>query len=193
MKKLLKKSMFVVALVLLVPALAAHAAVIQIDRQEVIQRSKLIFVGSVQTKNARWNDKGNLIVTDYIFKVDDTLFGECGKTVTFTFAGGQLADEGQAVSDVPEYKVGDVILLMIEDSETPIFSPVTGMYQGSFVAADSGAQYASIVLNGEGKPLRDKDGGLLVFGDFIEIVKNEIPKAKSNPLPDRSVPEKFKW
>ena len=118
----------------------AQATVIQMDRQEVIQRSNVIFVGNVLEKNSRWNEQGNLIVTDYVFTVDDVLLGEIDSNqLTLTFAGGQLPEEGQSVSDVPEFKVGDLALLMLEESDHPLFSPVTGGYQGKFVARNMAA------------------------------------------------------
>jgi len=58
----------------------SQASVIKMDREEVIQRSNLIFVGKVLKKNSRWNDKHNLIVTDYVFEVSETLYGKTDKT-----------------------------------------------------------------------------------------------------------------
>jgi hypothetical protein len=181
---------------------AVQAKVIQMDRQEVIQRSNMIFVGSVLEKNARWNEQGNLIVTDYVFEVDDVLLGEVGSNqLTLTFAGGQLAEEGQSVSDVPEFEMGDLALLMIEESDYPLFSPVTGGYQGKFVARtmeNSGEQVVGqaglsnlVAFDGKNQAVRNDSGDVIAFDDFVEKVRNEIPVAKSRALPDRSVPQEL--
>ena len=180
-----------------------QAAVIQMERQEVIQRSNMIFEGDVLEKKARWNEMGNLIVTDYVFAVYDVLLGEVADAeITLTFAGGQIGDEGQSLSDVPEFNVGDHVLLMLEESDIPLLSPITGSDQGKFVAGemvDSNAQTAGqksqgslVAFDGENQAVRDDSGNVMAFEDFVEMVRDEIPDAKSKALPDRSVPSFMK-
>jgi hypothetical protein len=165
------------------------------QREEVIQRSGLIFVGAVLEKNARWNDKGNLIVTDYVFRVDEVLFGQhADKKITLTFAGGQLPEEGQSVSDVPEFQVGDVVLLMVEDSTIPLFSPVTGMFQGKFTAGQIPGTAKPVAMDGLNQPILTEAGQPLGFEELVNLVRSEIPVAKSKPLPDRTPrPESQKY
>jgi hypothetical protein len=161
---------------------ASQATVIQMDRKEVIQRSNLIFVGSVLEKNARWNEQGNLIVTDYIFAVDDVLLGEVvSNQLTLTFAGGQLEEEGQEASDVPEFKVGDLVLLMIEESDHPLFSPVTGGGQGKFLAGAIDSSGNRVVLDGNNRVIKTADGEGICFKDFVEMIKREIAVFKKKP------------
>lgn len=175
---------FLIQLCIVIPG---YAEVIPMQREEVIQRSKLIFVGAVLEKNAHWNDKGNLIVTDYVFRVDDVLFGNhADKTIELTLAGGQLPKEGQSVSDVPEFQVGEVVLVMVEDSATPLFSPVTGMYQGKFTAGEFPGAAKPIAFDGLNQPILTESGQPLGFDELVNLVRAEIPVAKSKPLPDRS-------
>ncbi len=153
----------------------AQSAVIQMDREEVIQRSKLILVGTILDKNPRWNKKKTLIVTDYRLKVDEVLFGKAKTEITLTFAGGFLPGEGgHRVSGVPSFTLGEQVLLMLDSHDKPSFSPVTGIYQGSFSAKDFTTRSNR------------------TFQNFIDIVKQEIPTAKSQPLPDRSVPSNLR-
>ncbi len=183
------KIMLCVLLVQFCIVIPCLADVIPMQREEVIQRSGLIFVGEVLEKNARRNDKGNMIVTDYVFRVDDVLFGQHKeKAIKLTFAGGQLPDEGQSMSDVPEFQVGEVVLLMVEESATPLFSPVTGMYQGKFTAAQVPGVAKPIALDGHNQPMLTETGQALGFEELINLVRTEIPVAKSKPLPDRTVP-----
>jgi hypothetical protein len=159
----------------------AQAAVLQMDREEIIQRSKLILVGTILEKNPRWNKKKTLIVTDYRLKVDEVLFGEANKEITLTFAGGFLPGEGgHRVSGVPSFTVGEQVLLMLDSYDRPSFSPVTGMYQGSFSANN----FNDAEQRNRNKPIS--------FENFINMVKQEIPTAKSKPLPDRSVPNNLR-
>ncbi|WP_223788744.1 matrixin family metalloprotease [Marinicella meishanensis] len=158
-----------------------QAAVVEMDREEVIQRSEMIFVGQVLSKQARWNDRGNLIVTDYEFAVDEVMFGDFTKdTLELTFAGGQLPEEGQSLSDVPEFAVAEEVLLMLESHSKPLFSPVTGLYQGKFSAGHN----RNSVVGGLGEIIQ-VNRKVIDFATFIEQVRQEIPVAKAKPLPHR--------
>lgn len=179
-------------LVFLILSNVVRAEVIKMDREEVIQRSNLIFVGNVLKKTSRWNEKGNLIVTDYAFSVDEVLFGKTGKQLTLTFAGGQLQEEGQSISDVPEFNEGDRVLLMIEEDGHPLLSPVTGMNQGKFTAGETDSSGKRVVLNGRNKPIKSADNKSIHFDDFVELIKKELLLAKSRPLPSREVPDDLK-
>ncbi len=159
------------------------AATIPMERTELIQRSEYIFVGQVKARASRWNDQGNMIVTDYRFDIEDVLFGTSQAEIELTFAGGQLPEEGQSVSDVPEFSVGDRVLLMVESISRPLFSPVTGMNQGAYWSVDG----ARAVRDGLGRQLSDRNGAAISFDEFVEMVRREIPKAKAMPLPQRTV------
>ncbi|CAM2069552.1 Matrixin family metalloprotease [Sulfidibacter corallicola] len=187
MERRLTQMIYLCALLCLFSAQSLVAAVVPMDREEVIQRSEAIFVATVAKKNVRWNDQGNMIVTDYVFTSSDVLFGNIKGEVTLTFAGGQLAEEGQSVSEVPEYFVGERVLLMVEDTRNPLLSPVTGMYQGSYVASQIEENGAALVLDGEGHLVVEK-GEKVPFDAFVERVRREIPEAKAKPLPRREVP-----
>jgi hypothetical protein len=60
----------------LIMVASASASFLPMAEEEIIQISKVIFVGSVAEKKARWNDRGNLIVTDYTFDVEEVLYGD---------------------------------------------------------------------------------------------------------------------
>lgn len=163
---------------------AAQASAVQMDMQELIQRSNLIFVGNVLEKNPRWNEQGNLIVTDYVFAVDDILLGEIdGNRLTLTFAGGQLEEEGQAVSGIPEFNIGDLVLLMVEESDHPLLSPVTGQDQGKFLAGKVDSSGDRVVLDANNHILKTEDGETIFFKDFVDLVKREIAIAKRKSTP----------
>lgn len=155
----------------------AHTAVVEMDREAVIQQSSLIFVGQVLHKQARWNDRGNLIVTDYEFAVDEVMFGDYAEdSLVLTFAGGQLPEEGQSLSDVPEFAVHEEVLLMLESHTKPLISPVTGLYQGKFSAGHN----KSSVIGGLGEVLM-VDNKVVKFDEFVAQVRHEIPLAKARP------------
>ena len=169
--------------------------VIRMEREELIQRSDLIFVGEVTAKNCRRNALDTMIVTDYEFQIDEILFGEhAGNTITLTFAGGILGEEGQAVSGVPEFQLGEVVLFMKAASEVPLFSPLAGSWQGKYSAMKIAGKTLAFEptcgccpISARGVPVLVNDDAV-AFSDFVELVRQEIPVARSKPLPDRTVP-----
>lgn len=163
-------------------------SVIPMEREQVIQRSNAIFVGTVVDKKARWNEQGNMIVTDYYFRVEKGLWGKPDDVVFLTFAGGELEGEKHQIHGVPEYGMEERVILMVEDLERPLFSPVTGMYQGSFIESFDERDGRSMVLNGEGEPVLFK-GETIPFEAFIDVLIDEIPEAKSKPVPSLELPE----
>ena len=165
---------------------SALAATIPMERGELIQRSEFIFVGQVESKQSRWNAQGNMIVTDYVFRVDEVLYGSDAKKLELTFAGGQLPEEGQSVSDVPEFSLGDQVLLMVESLNQPLFSPVTGMNQGAYWSVNN----ATGVKDGLGRSVRE-GGTSVAFGEFVDLVRKEIPVVKAMALPQRTVEKQW--
>jgi hypothetical protein len=164
-------------------------------RKEIIQRSEVIFVGQVLEKNVRWNEKRNLIMTDYTMRVDELLKGAFGKeSVVLSFAGGQLGEEIHQVSGIPELDVGEVSVLMIKDLNSPKMSPLTGTFQVRYVSAPVSAQRSSVAFNGGGGgggggEVELSGGKSVGFSSFVELVKTEIvssrlaSKMNRDPLP----------
>ncbi len=179
----MKKFIYILIGAFLINIQVIQAAVVQMEREEVIQRSEMIFVGEVRSKKSRWNTQGNLIVTDYEFSIDEVLFGQYyADELTLTFAGGQLPEEGQSLSDVPEFAVDEEVLLMLESPIKPLISPVTGLYQGKFSASENKAS----VIGGLGEVIK-AGHSTISFDEFVEQIKQEIPLAKSKALPSRKL------
>ena len=188
----MKKLLIVPTVLLLLQLNFAHSAladVVQLDREEVIQESSFIFVGKVLKKECRWNKQGNLIVTDYEFQLDETLFGTHDEvTLDLRFAGGTIGNETHAISDVPEFQTGDSVLLMLESKTKPLMSPVTGMYQGKFVGRKIDGQKGLFLHDAHDKAVTDAEGKYVSFSSFVAQIKTEIPIAKSKAPRDRRVP-----
>lgn len=167
-----------------------QADVVKLERIEVIQESELIFGGMVISKNTRWNDRGNLIVTDYEFSVDQVYQGEYeGQTILLTFAGGQLDGETHEVSDVPSFEVDQEVILMLESISKPLFSPVTGSFQGKFTVDRMQGGNESRVLDGSDHPVTAANGTPVTYEQFKSILTDEVVLARKLPLRDRSIPE----
>lgn len=165
----------------------SSCAVVKMDFVELIQRSNVIFTGTVEKKESRWNDKKNLIVTDYSFNVTEVLYGQADKTLKLTFAGGQLEEEGQSVSDVPEFNVGDEVVLMLELEDVSTFSPITGMYQGKYSSIYLPSYGTTMAFDGDNLLVKDQKNEGMSFTDFVLKVKKTIPMAKAMPLPKKKL------
>lgn len=170
----------------------AFGSVIPMQREEVIQRSEAIFVARVVEKKVRWNEQGNMIVTDYYFEVEKGLYGDMDNQIFLTFAGGELDGEKHQIHGVPEYHLDERVVLMVEDLRAPLFSPVTGMYQGSFIETVDKESGRQVVLNGEGEAILHR-GEPIPFEAFIDLLAEEIPKAKAKPVPSRELPEHLQY
>ncbi len=169
---------------------ALQASIIPMSKTELIQESKYIFVGKVIDLNARWNKKQTLIVTDVTFGISEYLYGTAENTMTLTFGGGTLDGESHILSHVPQFELGDVMLLMVKDDKNPMISPVVGTHLGKFDMLET-ENRQFIVQQDQGclhtDPHHDHSNCThhkhaqknQSFEDFVKEIKKEIPLAKS--------------
>lgn len=171
----------------------AVAAVRYMDRTELIQRSNLIFDGKVLQKKTRWNEHTKFAVTDYIFSVDKVLYGNTDKTINLTLEGGQIGDIKYNVSDEPEFNEGEKVLLMLNKPNHQKNYSITGSIQGQFSSKIISKHKKPMAFNASEQAIKDASGKHLSYEGFIKKIKQEIPKAKSKPLPEkRKVPQHLK-
>ena len=175
----------VAAAIALLPTMGIQAETITMQRMEMIQRSEVVFVGRVTEKNARWNERGNLIFTDYTVVVQQVLKGQIvEESIVLSFAGGQIGNTGHSVSGVPELNVGEVSLLMVPDLKLPRMSPLTGSFQGHYSAVTVAGRNAPVTFNGFNRA-ELIDGEPVEFSEFIALVKAEIVESVSVPPVNR--------
>ena len=170
------------------------AMVIHMERQELIQRSEKIFVGQVINISYKRNQQGNLIHTDVTFQIEEMLLGAFIPQITLTFAGGTLNGETHEVSDVPTFSIQEKALLMVERSDYPLISPITGSFQGKYTAVRN-SNGVLVALQDDGSWHHNNNhttaGQAMEFYGFVEQVRAEIPIALSLPLPNRAVPKQL--
>ncbi|MCB2183582.1 MAG: hypothetical protein KQH63_16225 [Desulfobulbaceae bacterium] len=105
---------------------------------EIIAQADLAFVGRVVDKESRYTEKPRMINTDVTFAIDRILFvrdrsaekpeGE----VVLTFAGGETAEGILQVSDVPDFDLQSLYIVLARSDGKSYFSPVIGGSQGLF-------------------------------------------------------------
>lgn len=156
----------------------SYAAVIPMSQEEMIAASESIFVGKVIAKKSHFN-KQKFIVTDYTFEVDKTLYGVETETIKLTFAGGEVGNTIIKVSEVPEFRVGEEVLLMAESLDKPLFSPVIGGTQGQFVAQKvKTSEGIEAVAVSDANVMTQADGQAIPFSHFVTEIENKIQKVK---------------
>jgi hypothetical protein len=122
---------------------AAATSVTPLTNEEVLATADSIIVGTVLSSSTRATGaRGQMIVTDYVVRVDRVLSddGTVAATqragnVTLTFAGGDLVlPDGQTrgvdVHGVPKLEAGDQAFFFLAAPARRGFTPLVGMHQG---------------------------------------------------------------
>lgn len=143
---------------------AASASVIaEITTQEAARQANLIFVGKVVSKQGQWEEGRRRIWTLYRVEVEQWIAGERRpKTLTLRFLGGVVNGVGMRVSDMPELRVGERVLLLCKD-QPGLYCPVVGWWQGKFAVVKDDAG-RDIVGDHQGRPLTAVSGGRALRG-----------------------------
>lgn len=118
--------------VLFVFGLPARAHMEPMNGRQMVQQSRHIVVATPESAQARWNERHNLIFTDYVLAVEDRLRGEAPARIRITIAGGTLDGETHQTCLSTHLEVGGRYLLFLGDLEQRTFTPITGAAQGVF-------------------------------------------------------------
>src|ERR1700704_4578902 len=143
-KPLMKKTNYLLVLAgLILAALSIRATtVIPPTFDQLVNDAEFIFQGNVTDVRSQWVGEGGQrqIVSYVTFKVDDALKGSPGATYTSRMLGGTVGEITMALSDAPEFKVGDKDILFVEHNGSQ-FVPLVGIMHGRFhLQTDSGGR-----------------------------------------------------
>lgn len=156
------------------------AAVLPLSAEQMVGLSHQIVVAVVEGEQAHWNEQHNLIMTDYLLRIESRLRGEIPDHVTLTMPGGTLGGETHDTSVSVHLRKGDRYLLFFHDLGRPQMTPVTGAFQGVFRESRA-ADGKSLVIPGDGEaaPLVIS-GKKVLFQDFVDAVREMVRKAAAN-------------
>src|SRR5690242_10890886 len=90
-------------------ALSVHpveaTTVIPPSFDQLVGQAEMIFQGTVTNVRAQWvGEGGQRHIESYItFAVEDALKGKPGASYTLRMFGGQVGDQGMAISDAPKF------------------------------------------------------------------------------------------
>ena len=151
----MKKTNYLLVLTgVILTALSARATtVIPPTFDQLVNDAEFIFQGNVTDVRSQWIGEGGQrqIVSYVTFKVDDAIKGSPGASYTIRMLGGTVGEITMAISDAPEFKVGDKDILFVEHNGTQ-FVPLVGIMHGRFhVEQDQSGQ--EVVTTNEGEPL----------------------------------------
>lgn len=131
-------SWILVALVLSVgfggvlPPRSAQAQTLGLSPSEIARLSQTAVVGTVRALRAHWNPAHTLILTTVTVDVEHVLKGVAGDTLSFEVQGGKVGNLGLTVSGAPTFRVGQRVILFLDD--TP--DGTVGGFQGRFFVSD---------------------------------------------------------
>jgi len=118
-----------------------------VNLEEMVAKADRVFHGTCERSESRHVESTRIPVIEYTFRVETAIKGVSeGERVVFRQVHWQ--DAGQTgAPDVPEYKVGQQMLLFLKkDSQGGFTSPV-GLRQGAFLVKGKGASAAVMNLD----------------------------------------------
>jgi hypothetical protein len=136
---------------------SVHASTIaQIGTNELVNRSELVFEGTVISVESELNEFGR-VYTYVVFVIEDILVGstDYAETLTLRFTGGSVAGvELDLGVEIP--KIDERGIYFVEKVAYGLINPLLGWEQGHFKITDSGAVVAANSLQVENIELRSK-------------------------------------
>ena len=105
---------------------------VAMSADELIEQSAAIVQGRVIRTNARWNDQGNMVVTDATVVVTDPIVGDPGAELIVQLPGGQVGDFLVEAHGFPQLSRGQEVILFLSQDPTTGTSRIVGHSQGHF-------------------------------------------------------------
>lgn len=120
---------FIGLLALLMMGQTASGLVLKKSIKELTNESTQIVKGKVLTKESYWNDAHNRIWTTVKVQVDEYIKGTGNSVISFRVPGGTVGDTTLHVSDAPDWKAGEEVLLFLNPE---YYYPIVGWFQGKY-------------------------------------------------------------
>lgn len=120
---------------------AGAATVEGLTPRALVERSEVVFIGTVQSAESRYVPEEMAVVTDFSFAVEQVVKGP-DKTLRhfeLTQLGGEVVEAGnrvtQAVPGYAQFTAGERVMLFLERTATGRLVP-TGLAQGKYTLHD---------------------------------------------------------
>lgn len=156
----MKRLMMLLLLSLLVAALPATASTfIHMTQKDLVHASAAVVQGRVISTSSYWNKTGQVIVTDALIQVEDTVFGDAPSVVVVHTFGGTVGGYTVEAHGFPKFQPNERLLLFLEP-ETEGASRVAGYLEGMYrIVRNPGGVETAVpaAITGDGFIL-DRDG-----------------------------------
>ena len=97
------------------PAQTVPAARAPVSEQQLISEADQIIIGTIASSHSYWDDRHEIILTDYVIAVESVLKGETSRSeFTITIEGGEVGDVGLLVSEEAHFTQGERVLLYLK-------------------------------------------------------------------------------
>jgi len=126
------RRLFLLALSAAAFALPAHASTfIFAPQRDLVRDAAAIVQGKVISTSSFWNETGQVIVTEALVQVEETILGKAPSVVIVRTFGGQVGNFVVEAHGFPTFRAGENQLLFLE-AEKDGHSRVLGYQQGQF-------------------------------------------------------------
>ena len=105
---------------------------IAMTAEELIGQSDAVIQGDVVSQQSRWDEQGQLIVTDTTVRVSEVIVGEAPPVVTVRTIGGGVGRLLVEAPGFPQLDPGEAVLLFLKNDEAIQASRIVGYEQGHF-------------------------------------------------------------
>lgn len=156
-----RRSSLLLLLALLVSGVALATTYRQLSLEQILERAEIAFLGSVTSVNVEERLGEPWTVVE--FTLDRSLLGPANDgRLELAFLGGDLAAEELLVGLMPDFEVGEQVLILAYEEQ--YISPIVGFHQGLWRLEQDGLRD---VL---GRRLSlDADGRLIEDGVEVEV------------------------
>lgn len=175
---------------------AAALRVAPIKMEQVLANADMIIVGVVITVESHWSGKGeSMIGTDYTIQLNRVVYDaterlsakRSGDTITLSFAGGEIDGKRVVLPGIPQYDLGEMVILFIDGDEFGSISPLVNVFAGDYrisrlpetagrVVGPSGA-----VVKRSFFATEDNIADGFTLEEFIAEIERALPLALSDP------------
>lgn len=167
------------ALLLMVPVLAVPAAAstfLAMNLGELVAESDAVVTGTVLKVESFRNETGQIVISQAMLQVDETVVGEAPTVVVLRTVGGTVDGYTVVAHGFPEFEVGERVLVFLshlEDGSSEVVGYRLGEYK--ILTNRHGDEIAVPTLE-PGVALLERDGGVAQRPQAarLEVLKQRI-------------------
>ncbi len=150
-------------------ATPSFSLMVELPLKQLVVSSKNIIIGNVSSVKSEWNTDRNMIYTIVRVMMIEIIKGdENPKTILIKVPGGKVGNVGCKVSDTPEFKINERILVFLNpvNSKKSSIETIQNSHLNSYEIF--GKSQGKFVLDNEGKAAR---GNFTLYPD--KLIKSQ--------------------